>query len=133
MKLEKLILINWGFVVSSEYPFGNATLLSGSTGVGKSSFQDAIQLIMTGGKQHINVFNSAQDEVGAGGRAGGKVRRTLATYAIGMRDIRVFNRRFTRRRTLYIALLARPGQGAFHQHIRAVANPGNHPRLTGLG
>lgn len=86
MKLEKLILINWGFVVSSEYPFGNATLLSGSTGVGKSSFQDAIQLIMTGGKQHINVFNSAQDEVGAGGRAGGKVRRTLATYAIGMRD-----------------------------------------------
>lgn len=39
MKLEKLILINWGFVVSSEYPFGNTTLLSGSTGVGKSSFQ----------------------------------------------------------------------------------------------
>ncbi|MCY0853809.1 hypothetical protein [Cupriavidus sp. D39] len=60
-------------------------MLSGSTGVGKSSFQDAIQLVMTGGKQHINVFNSAQDESGAL-RAGGKVRRTLASYAVGMRD-----------------------------------------------
>lgn len=85
MKLEKLILINWGFVVSREYCFGDATLLSGSTGVGKSSFQDAIQLVMTGGKQHINVFNSAQDE-STGLRAGGKVRRTLASYAVGMRD-----------------------------------------------
>ncbi|MDW3687972.1 SbcC/MukB-like Walker B domain-containing protein [Cupriavidus sp. CV2] len=85
MKLEKLILVNWGFVVSREYPFGDTTLLSGSTGVGKSSFQDAIQLVMTGGKQHINVFNSAQDESGAS-RAGGKVRRTLASYAVGMRD-----------------------------------------------
>ena len=85
MKLEKLILVNWGFVVSREYPFGDTTLLSGSTGVGKSSFQDAIQLVMTGGKQHINVFNSAQDESGAL-RAGGKVRRTLASYAVGMRD-----------------------------------------------
>lgn len=85
MKLEKLILVNWGFVVSREYPFGHTTLLSGSTGVGKSSFQDAIQLVMTGGKQHINVFNSAQDESGAS-RAGGKVRRTLASYAVGMRD-----------------------------------------------
>lgn len=86
MKLEKLILINWGFMVSREYPFGDTNLLSGSTGVGKSSFQDAIQLVMTGGKQHINVFNSAQDEAGGGGRAGGKVRRTLASYAVGMRD-----------------------------------------------
>jgi hypothetical protein len=85
MKLERLILVNWGFVVSREYQFGDTTLLSGATGVGKSSFQDAIQLIMTGGKQHINVFNSAQDEVG-GGRAGSKVRRTLASYAVGMRD-----------------------------------------------
>lgn len=83
MKLEKLILINWGFVISREYLFGNTTLLSGSTGVGKSSFQDAIQLVMTGGKQHINVFNSAQDEAG---RSGGKIRRTLASYAVGMRD-----------------------------------------------
>lgn len=86
MKLEKLILINWGFVVSQEYLFGDATLLSGSTGVGKSSFQDAIQLVMTGGKHHINVFNSAQDEAGRGIRAGGKIRRTLASYALGMRD-----------------------------------------------
>lgn len=86
MKLEKLVLVNWGFVVSREYLFGDTTLLSGPTGVGKSSFQDAIQLVMTGAKQHINVFNSAQDEAGGGGRAGGKVRRTLASYAIGMRD-----------------------------------------------
>lgn len=85
MKLEKLILINWGFVVSREYAFGEATLLSGATGVGKSSFQDAIQLVMTGGKQHINIFNSAQDE-SSGLRTSGKIRRTLATYAVGMRD-----------------------------------------------
>lgn len=86
MKLEKLILVNWGFVVSREYAFGDTTLLSGPTGVGKSSFQDAIQLVMTGAKQHINVFNSAQDEAGGSVRAGGKVRRTLASYAVGMRD-----------------------------------------------
>lgn len=102
MKLEKLILINWGFVSSREYPFGDTTLLSGSTGVGKSSFQDAIQLIMTGGKQHINVFNSAQDEAG---RGGGKLRRTLASYAVGMRD----------------NLCARPGGS--HTYVAAVFAP----------
>ena len=102
MKLEKLILINWGFVVSREYSFGDATLLSGSTGVGKSSFQDAIQLVMTGGKQHINVFNSAQDEAG---RSGSKVRRTLASYAVGMRD----------------NLCARPGGS--HTYVAAVFVP----------
>lgn len=104
MKLEKLILINWGFVVSREYPFGDATLLSGSTGVGKSSFQDAIQLLMTGGKQHVNVFNSAQDESGSS-RSGGKVRRTLASYAVGMRD----------------NLCARPGGS--HTYVAAVFAP----------
>lgn len=104
MKLEKLILVNWGFVVSREYVFGDATLLSGSTGVGKSSFQDAIQLVMTGGKQHVNVFNSAQDESGAS-RAGGKVRRTLASYAVGMRD----------------NLCARPGGS--HTYVAAVFAP----------
>lgn len=102
MKLEKLILINWGFVSSREYPFGDTTLLSGSTGVGKSSFQDAIQLVMTGGKQHINVFNSAQDEAG---RGGGKVRRTLASYAVGMRD----------------NLCVRPGGS--HTYVAAVFGP----------
>lgn len=104
MKLEKLILINWGFVVSREYPFGEATLLSGSTGVGKSSFQDAIQLVMTGGKQHVNVFNSAQDESGSS-RSGGKIRRTLASYAVGMRD----------------NLCARPGGS--HTYVAAVFAP----------
>ncbi len=104
MKLEKLILVNWGFVVSREYPFGDATLLSGSTGVGKSSFQDAIQLVMTGGKHHINVFNSAQDE-STGLRTGGKVKRTLASYAVGMRD----------------NLCARPGGS--HTYVVAVFSP----------
>ncbi|NTV96808.1 MAG: hypothetical protein HGA75_15575 [Thiobacillus sp.] len=73
-------------------------------GVGKSSFQDAIQLVMTGGKQHVNVFNSAQDESG-GSRAGGKVRRTLASYAVGMRD----------------NLCARPGGS--HTYVAAVFAP----------
>lgn len=105
MKLAKLVLINWGFVVSREYAMGDATLLSGPTGVGKSSFQDAIQLVMTGGKQHLNVFNSAQDEVGAAPRSGVKVKRTLATYAVGMRD----------------NLCARPGGS--HTYVAAVFRP----------
>ncbi len=114
MKLEKLILINWGFVVSREYRFGDTTLLSGPTGVGKSSFQDAIQLIMTGAKQHINVFNSAQDEAGSGGRAGGKVRRTLASYAVGMRD----------------NLCARP-HGS-HTYVAAVFGPDPEEHIEGF-
>ena len=108
MKLEKLVLINWGFVVSREYAMGEATLLSGPTGVGKSSFQDAIQLVMTGGKQHVNVFNSAQDEIGASPRSGAKVKRTLATYAVGMRD----------------NLCARPGGS--HTYVAAVFGPGTN-------
>ena len=68
------------------------------------SFQDAIQLVMTGAKQHVNVFNSAQDESGSS-RAGGKVRRTLASYAVGMRD----------------NLCARPGGS--HTYVAAVFAP----------
>ncbi|MDR2112195.1 MAG: hypothetical protein LBQ62_03700, partial [Candidatus Accumulibacter sp.] len=104
MKLEKLILVNWGFVVSREYSFGDLTLLSGPTGVGKSSFQDAIQLVMTGAKQRINIFNSAQDEAGSG-RGGGKKKRDLATYALGMRD----------------NLCARPGGS--HTYVAAIFAP----------
>ena len=59
---------------------------------------------MTGAKRHGHVFNSAQDESGSS-RAGGKVRRTLASYAVGMRD----------------NLCARPGGS--HTYVAAVFAP----------
>ena len=47
MKLEKLILVNWGSLRSDEYALGNMTLLTGPTGSGKSTMLDALQTVMT--------------------------------------------------------------------------------------
>ena len=104
MKLEKLILVNWGALRSDEYPMGNMTLLTGSTGSGKSTMLDALQTVMTAAYQNIFNYNPGQDEVTQNSRSS-KSKRTLWSYITGAED----------------NLFARP-DGA-HGYIAAVFKP----------
>ena len=104
MKLEKLILVNWGALRSDEYPMGNMTLLTGSTGSGKSTMLDALQTVMTAAYQNIFNYNPGQDEVTQTSR-NSKSKRTLWSYITGAED----------------NLFARP-HGA-HGYIAAVFKP----------
>lgn len=104
MKLEKLILVNWGSLRSGEYPMGNLTLLTGPTGSGKSTMLDALQTVMTAAYQNIFSYNPGQDETTQTAR-NGKTKRTLWSYVVGAED----------------NLFARPG-GA-HGYVAAVFKP----------
>lgn len=104
MKLEKLILVNWGSLRSGEYPMGNLTLLTGPTGSGKSTMLDALQTVMTAAHQNIFSYNPGQDETTQTAR-NGKTKRTLWSYIVGAED----------------NLFARPG-GA-HGYVAAVFKP----------
>jgi energy-coupling factor transporter ATP-binding protein EcfA2 len=104
VKLEKLILVNWGALRSDEYPMGNMTLLTGSTGSGKSTLLDALQTVMTAAYQNIFNYNPGQDEVTQNSRSS-KSKRTLWSYIVGAED----------------NLFARP-DGA-HGYIAAVFKP----------
>lgn len=104
MKLEKQILVNWGALRSDEYPMGNMTLLTGSTGSGKSTMLDALQTVMTAAYQNIFNYNPGQDEVSQNSRSS-KSKRTLWSYITGAED----------------NLFARPN-GA-HGYIAAVFKP----------
>ena len=104
MKLDKVILVNWGSLRSEEYPMGNMTLLTGPTGSGKSSFLDALQTVMTAAHQNLFSYNPGQDETNQSTR-NGKTKRTLWSYIVGAED----------------NLFARP-DGA-HGYIAAVFKP----------
>lgn len=104
MKLEKLILVNWGALRTQEYPMGGMTLLTGPTGAGKSTFLDAMQTVMTAAYQGIFSYNPGQDETTQGAR-NGKSKRSLWSYIAGAED----------------NLFARP-DGA-HGYIAAVFRP----------
>lgn len=47
MKLDRLILVNWGQIPSGDYDMGDMTLLTGETGSGKSTLLDGLQTVMT--------------------------------------------------------------------------------------
>jgi len=85
MKLDKLILVNWGALRSQEYPMGNMTLLTGPTGSGKSTMLDALQTVMTAVYQNIFSYNPGQDETTQGAR-NGKTKRSLWSYVVGAED-----------------------------------------------
>jgi energy-coupling factor transporter ATP-binding protein EcfA2 len=104
MKLDKLILVNWGALRAQEYSMGNMTLLTGPTGSGKSTMLDALQTVMTAAYQNIFSYNPGQDETTQGAR-NGKTKRTLWSYIAGAED----------------NLFARP-DGA-HGYIAAVFKP----------
>lgn len=67
-RLLKIRLINWHRFANETIDFGDATLLSGENGAGKSTILDAIQFVITCSKAN---FNKAAQEKG---------KRTLNTY-----------------------------------------------------
>ena len=81
MKFKKLITLNWGVVQDGEYPLGDLTAITGETGVGKSSFGDAIQTVMGAALKNILVYNAGQDE--AQNKKRNKEYRTLEGYISG--------------------------------------------------
>jgi P-loop containing region of AAA domain/Putative exonuclease SbcCD, C subunit len=82
MKLDRLVLVNWGQIRPGEYDMGEMTLLTGQTGSGKSTMLDALQTVMTAAYQGIFNYNPGQDEVSQGQRRG-KTKRTLESYVVG--------------------------------------------------
>lgn len=82
MKLDRLVLVNWGQIRPGEYDMGDMTLLTGQTGSGKSTMLDALQTVMTAAHQGIFNYNPGQDEVSQGQRRG-KTKRTLESYVVG--------------------------------------------------
>ena len=107
MKLEKLILVNWGSLRSDEYALGNMTLLTGPTGSGKSTMLDALQTVMTATYQNVFSYNPGQDETTQGSR-NGKTKRTLWSYIVGAED-NLFARPFGAHG--YVAAVFRPSEG----------------------
>lgn len=82
MKLDRLILVNWGQIPSGDYDMGDMTLLTGETGSGKSTLLDGLQTVMTAAYSGILNFNPGQDEVTQGQRRG-KTKRTVESYVVG--------------------------------------------------
>lgn len=85
MKLDKIILINWGTVHQGEYELSGRTIFTGPTGAGKSSCLDAIQTVMTAAYHHLYNYNPSQEETRQGARDG-KTKRTLWSYIVGAED-----------------------------------------------
>jgi len=81
MWIKKAITVNWGGLPNREYEFGSVVMLGGSTGSGKSTLEDAIQVALTAGKHGYYRFNAGQDESKVNSR--GKVPRTIQSYVLG--------------------------------------------------
>lgn len=82
MKLDRLVLVNWGQLPPGDYELGNMTLLTGPTGAGKSTMLDALQTLMTASYQGIVAYNPGQEETHGTGRRG-KTKRTLESFICG--------------------------------------------------
>ena len=82
MKLDRLVLVNWGQLRPGDYDIGDMTLLTGPTGSGKSTMLDGLQTIMTASYAGIVAYNPGQDEVQQGQRRG-KTKRTLESFVVG--------------------------------------------------
>lgn len=82
MKLDRLILVNWGQLRAGDYAAGDLTLFTGETGSGKSTMLDGLQTVMTASYAGIFNYNPGQDELVHGQRRG-KTKRTLESYVVG--------------------------------------------------
>lgn len=85
MKLDRLILVNWGALRSGEYPLGTLTLLTGPTGAGKTTLLDALQTLMSATYPGLYNYNPGQEESSQNTRKG-KSKRTLWSYIVGAED-----------------------------------------------
>lgn len=116
MKLDKLVLVNWGALRSAEYEMGDMTLLTGPTGSGKSTLLDALQTVMTAAYQNIFSYNPGQDETTQTSRSG-KTKRTLWSYIVGAED-NLFARPHGAHG--YMAAVFRPSEGEDGKPFTAV-------------
>lgn len=107
MKLDKLVLINWGQLRPGDFEMGDMTLLSGESGSGKTTMIDALQTVMTGANKNILVYNAGQDEVTQGQKRG-KTKRTMESYIVGA-EYSNFSR--PNGAQGYIAAVFRPSKG----------------------
>jgi DNA repair exonuclease SbcCD ATPase subunit len=82
MQIDKVIAVNWGQLETREYKFYQKTLLTGSTGSGKTTLADAVQTVMTATKSGLFAYNPGQEESNQHGKHG-KTFRTLESYILG--------------------------------------------------
>lgn len=81
MKIKKLITINWANLENREFLLDDLVFLTGQTGVGKSTFLDAIQTVLTGAMDNVVNYNAGQDENER--KTHGKEFRSLGGYVLG--------------------------------------------------
>mgnify|MGYP001168846310 CR=1 FL=1 len=110
MKLDRLVLVNWGQLRPGNFEMGDMTLLTGETGSGKSTMLDALQTVMTAANKGIMNYNPGQDEVTQGQRRG-KTKRTLESYVVGA-EYNNFSRKDGAQG--FMAAVFRPSKGEEH-------------------
>ncbi|MHB1683873.1 MAG: ATP-binding protein [Bacilli bacterium] len=72
-RLDKLLLVNWHYIVRDLLEFGQVTFLTGNNGAGKSTILDALQMILLGDTSG-HFFNKAAND---------NSKRTLKGYLYG--------------------------------------------------
>lgn len=128
MKLDSLVLVNWGQMHSGTFPMGEMTLFTGATGAGKSTMLDALQTVMTGANKDILSLNPGQDEVAQGQRSK-KVVRGIEGYVVGA-EFSNFSRKDGAQ--AYMAAVFRPSAG--EEHLKPfTALVGVSARVEGSG
>jgi len=128
MKLDRLILVNWGQLRPGNFDMGDMTLLTGETGSGKSTMLDGLQTIMTAANKGIMNYNPGQDEVMQGQRRS-KTKRTLESYVVGA-EYNNFSRKDGAQG--FMAAVFRPSKG--EEHLKPfTALVGASARVEGSG
>lgn len=127
MKLDRLILINWGQLNPGNYDMGDMTLLTGETGSGKSTMLDSLQTVMTAAYKGILNYNPGQDEVSQNQRRG-KSKRSLESYIVGA-EYSLFSRPAGAQG--FIAAVFRPSEGETVKPFTALI--GASARVDGTG
>jgi len=74
-ELERIVLHNWGRLVSQDIDVRGTIAILGPTGTGKSTIIDAMQVIITGGSSRFYDLNKS---------TGGRNERTIRDYCLGV-------------------------------------------------
>jgi energy-coupling factor transporter ATP-binding protein EcfA2 len=74
-ELERIVLHNWGRLVSQDINVRGSVAILGPTGTGKSTIIDALQVIVTGASRRFYDLNKS---------TGGRNERTIRDYCLGL-------------------------------------------------